>query len=87
MVGHLDEFTILWNNALHKTKHCVTIKCETYPLAFTLMFKVESSNSLCIKIKMWLSSEITVFGDLTQSSWHHGHCGFSSCHVAGCVAQ
>lgn len=33
MVAHLDEFTILWNNALHKTEHCVTIKCETFWLS------------------------------------------------------
>lgn len=65
---HLDELTVLWNSALHKTEHRVTIKWETFSSAFTLMFKVESSNSLWMKIKMWLSSETALFRDLTQSS-------------------
>jgi len=51
MIAYLDDLTILQNSALHKTKHCVTIKCETLSSAFTLRFEVESSNSLSIKTK------------------------------------
>lgn len=87
MVAHLDELTVLWNNALHKTKHHVTIKCETFPWLSPWCLRLKSSNSLWTKIKMWLSSENSLFGDLTQSSCHHGHCDFSSCSVAVCVSQ
>lgn len=38
MIAYLDDLTILQNNALHKTKHCVTIKCEALSSAFIQTF-------------------------------------------------